>query len=162
MKNWLLLVVALVTLGLTVGVAAPPKKKATPAKRPAVSASKHTAKQRYAAANSRYKSKRVVARGRARGRGRSPQPVAVQRRSYGQPRPTEDRYLEIEQALASRGYLEREPSSVWTPDCAEALKRFQKDQNLPPNGKLTSLSLIALGLGPKRDTNSVAAAVPNP
>jgi murein L,D-transpeptidase YcbB/YkuD len=88
--------------------------------------------------------------------------VAVQRRSYGQPRPTEDRYLEIEQALASRGYLDREPSSSWTPDCAEALKRFQKDQNLPPNGKITSLSLIALGLGPKRNTDSVAAAVPNP
>jgi murein L,D-transpeptidase YcbB/YkuD len=161
MKNWLLLVVALVTLGLTVGVAAPPKKKAAPAKKPAASASKNTAKQRYAAANSRYKSKkRVVARGR--GRGRSPQPVAVQRRSYGQPRPTDDRYLEIEQALAARGYLGREPSSAWTPDCAEALKRFQKDQNLPPNGKITSLSLIALGLGPKRDTSSVAAAVPNP
>lgn len=88
--------------------------------------------------------------------------MAVQRRSYGQPKPTEGRYLEIEQALASRGYLEREPSSAWTPDCAEALKRFQKDQNLPPNGKITSLSLIALGLGPKRDTDSVAAAVPNP
>jgi hypothetical protein len=159
MKNWLLLVVALVTLGLTVGVAAPPKKKAAPAKKPAASASKNTAKQRYAAANSRYKSKKRVV---ARGRGRSPQPVAVQRRSYGQPRPTDDRYLEIEQALAARGYLGREPSSAWTPDCAEALKRFQKDQNLPPNGKITSLSLIALGLGPKRDTSSVAAAVPNP
>jgi hypothetical protein len=32
----------------------------------------------------------------------------------------------------------------------EALKRFQADQNLTPDGKLGSLSLIALGLGPKR------------
>ncbi len=70
--------------------------------------------------------------------------------------------MEIERALATRGYLQREPSSAWTPDCSEALKRFQKDQNLPPNGKLTSLSLIALGLGPKRDTSSVASSTPNP
>jgi murein L,D-transpeptidase YcbB/YkuD len=159
MKNWLLLLVALVTFGLTAG-AAPPKKKAAPAKRPAASSSKQTAKQKYTAANSRYK--RKYATSRARGRGRSPQPVAVQRRTYGQPRPTDDRYMEIERALATRGYLQREPTSDWTPDCAEALKRFQKDQNLPPNGKITSLSLIALGLGPKRDTNSVASAVPNP
>jgi murein L,D-transpeptidase YcbB/YkuD len=159
MKNWLLLVVALVTFGLTAD-AAPQKKKAASAKKPAVSASKRSAKQKYTAASSRYKQKRVVARGR--GRGRSPQPVAVQRRSYGQPRPTDERYLEIQQALATRGYLQREPSPSWTPDCSDALKRFQKDQNLPPNGKITSLSLIALGLGPKRDANSVAAAVPNP
>jgi murein L,D-transpeptidase YcbB/YkuD len=158
MKNWLLLLVAVVTFGLTVGAAPPPQKKAAPAKKPA--ATKQTPSKKYTAASSRYQQKRTVAR--SRGRGRSPQPVAVQRRTYGQPRPTEDRYLEIEQALASRGYLEREPSSAWTPDCAEALKRFQKDQNLPPNGKITSLSLIALGLGPKRDTDSVAAAVPNP
>jgi len=160
MKNWLLLLVALITFGLTAGAAPPPKKKAAPAKQPAVSASKQTAKQRYAAANARYKRKYVSSRGR--GRGRSPQPVAVQRRSYGQPRPTDDRYLEIERALATRGYLDREPSSAWTPDCAEALKRFQKDQNLPPNGKITSLSLIALGLGPKRDTNSVASVITKP
>lgn len=159
MKNWLLLLVALLTFGLIAG-AAPPKKRAASAKKPAVSASKKTAKQKYATANSRYKQKRAVARGR--GRGRSPQPVAVQRRSYGQPRPTDDRYMEIERALATRGYLQREPSSDWTPDCSEALKRFQKDQNLPPNGKLTSLSLIALGLGPKRDTSSVASSTPNP
>ncbi len=158
MKNWLLLLVALVTFGLTAGAAPPPKKKSAPATRPVVSASKHSAKQNYSAASSRYRKKRAV----ARGRGRSPQPVAVQRRGYGQPKPTEGRYLEIEQALASRGYLEREPSNAWTPDCAEALKRFQKDQNLPPNGKITSLSLIALGLGPKRDSSSVATAVAKP
>lgn len=32
----------------------------------------------------------------------------------------------------------------------EALKRFQSDQNLTQDGKLGSLSLIAMGLGPKR------------
>jgi hypothetical protein len=33
----------------------------------------------------------------------------------------------------------------------DALKRFQRDQNIGDDGKLGSLSLIALGLGPKRD-----------
>ncbi len=38
----------------------------------------------------------------------------------------------------------------------EALKRFQAAQNLEVTGKINSLSLIALGLGPKRE----AAAKP--
>jgi hypothetical protein len=42
------------------------------------------------------------------------------------------------------------------------LKRFQKDQNLPPNGRITALSLIALGLGPKRNAGAVTAAVSSP
>ncbi len=33
----------------------------------------------------------------------------------------------------------------------DALKRFQHDQNLVEDGKIGSLSLIALGLGPKRE-----------
>jgi hypothetical protein len=32
-----------------------------------------------------------------------------------------------------------------------ALKRFQEDQNIAADGKLGALSLIALGLGPKRE-----------
>jgi hypothetical protein len=32
----------------------------------------------------------------------------------------------------------------------DALKRFQREQNLTEDGKIGSLSLIALGLGPKR------------
>jgi peptidoglycan hydrolase-like protein with peptidoglycan-binding domain len=164
MKTWLLLLVAIATFGITAG-AAPQKKAAAPAKKSvttSASAKKKaapvSARQRYAAASSRYKTKRVV----ARGRGRSPQPVPVARRSYGQARPTEDRYTEIQRALALRGYLQAEPTGTWSPESADALKRFQKDQKLPPNGKITSLSLIALGLGPKRDAKSVAIAVPNP
>lgn len=163
MKTWLLLLVALAAFGITAG-AAPPQKKAAPAKKSATTASAKkkaapvSARQRYAAASSRYKTKRVV----ARGRGRSPQPVPVARRSYGQARPTEDRYTEIQRALALRGYLQAEPSGNWSPESADALKRFQKDQKLPPNGKITSLSLIALGLGPKRDAKSIAIAAPNP
>ena len=66
--------------------------------------------------------------------------------------PTPDRYREIQQALAAKGYLEpTAPSGVWDTPSVAALKRFQQDQNLEPSGKLDSLSLIALGLGPRRD-----------
>ena len=66
--------------------------------------------------------------------------------------PTPERYKEIQQALASKGYLHGEASGKWDGDSADALKRFQADQNLTPDGKINSLSLIALGLGPKRLT----------
>jgi hypothetical protein len=42
------------------------------------------------------------------------------------------------------------------------LKRFQREQNLPDDGKIGSLSLIALGLGPKRASlNNAPNPVPN-
>jgi len=66
--------------------------------------------------------------------------------------PTPDRYKEIQQALASKGYLQSgAPTGVWDNSSVEALKKFQADQNLEPSGKLDSLSLIGLGLGPKHD-----------
>ena len=66
--------------------------------------------------------------------------------------PTSDRYKEIQQALASKGYLESgAPSGVWDNSSVEALKKFQADQSLEPSGKLDSVSLIALGLGPRHD-----------
>jgi peptidoglycan hydrolase-like protein with peptidoglycan-binding domain len=74
--------------------------------------------------------------------------------------PTADRYKEIQQALASKGYLHGEPSGKWDADSADALKHFQTDQNLSPDGKINSLSLIALGLGPKRLTAQAPAEVP--
>jgi hypothetical protein len=63
--------------------------------------------------------------------------------------PTPERYKEIQQALVSKGYLSGEPSGNWTQESADALRRFQEDQNINPSGKIDSLSLIALGLGPK-------------
>jgi hypothetical protein len=38
-----------------------------------------------------------------------------------------------------------------------ALKRFQRDQNIGDDGKLGSLSLMALGLGPKRGSAETPA-----
>lgn len=58
--------------------------------------------------------------------------------------------MEIQQALASRGYFTGTADGVWGPDSVEALKRFQRDQNIADDGKIGALSLIALGLGPKR------------
>lgn len=86
----------------------------------------------------------------------------ARRKSSGQQQPTPDRYREIQQALADRGYLKAEPNGVWGQDSTEALKRFQEDQNLKPTGKLDSLSLITLGLGPKRTASSTGRPAEQP
>jgi hypothetical protein len=39
----------------------------------------------------------------------------------------------------------------------EALRRFQEDNGQEPTGKLDSLSLIKLGLGPNYDRESASA-----
>lgn len=132
-------------LGLGLTTAAPPaqKKKATVVKK-AAPKGKQTA-----AAKSRSKTTY------ARSRGRGPQPVAP-RRYRGQMTPSQERYNEIQQALVARGFLTTPPNGVWDKDSIDAMKRFQAEQNLPPSGKVTSLTLIALGLGPKRNTSTTA------
>jgi hypothetical protein len=72
-------------------------------------------------------------------------------RSYQQA-PSPERYQEIQQALASKGFFQGASNGSWGADSVDALKRFQTSQNLTPDGKISSLSLIALGLGPKRLT----------
>jgi len=82
-------------------------------------------------------------------------------RSYQQA-PTPERYQEIQQALAGKGYFQGEANGKWGTDSTDALKRFQAEQNLMPDGKINSLSLIALGLGPKRLTAQSKSANPSP
>jgi hypothetical protein len=66
--------------------------------------------------------------------------------------PTPDRYREIQGALASKGYLKPEDATgTWNQTSADAMKKFQTEQNLDSTGKINSLSLIALGLGPHHD-----------
>jgi hypothetical protein len=65
--------------------------------------------------------------------------------------PMPERYKEIQRALADKGYLQETPSGQWNQNSIDALRKFQKDQNLDPTGRLDALSLIALGLGPKRE-----------
>jgi len=64
--------------------------------------------------------------------------------------PTPERYREIQQALAAKGYLRTDQvTGTWTSDSADAMRKFQTDQKLDSSGKINSRSLIALGLGPK-------------
>lgn len=83
-------------------------------------------------------------------KSKSKRPVTVVRHPQ---QPSPDRIKEIQQALASKGYFKTEPDGNWGPSSIDALKRFQHDQNLQEDGKIGSLSLIALGLGPKRETS---------
>jgi peptidoglycan hydrolase-like protein with peptidoglycan-binding domain len=76
--------------------------------------------------------------------------------------PTPERYKEIQDALAKKGYLRGEATGAWDQESADALRRFQQDQNLQPSGKLNSLSIIALGLGPKHDTVAEKPAASQP
>ena len=74
--------------------------------------------------------------------------------------PTADRYKEIQQALVEKGYLKSDPSGVWDKDSQDAMQRFQTDQKLPSNGKITAASLIGLGLGAKSAGAPEAPALP--
>jgi peptidoglycan hydrolase-like protein with peptidoglycan-binding domain len=69
----------------------------------------------------------------------------------GQSRPTKDRYAEIQQALTKGGYYEGTPDGVWGDSSVKALQAFQTAQGLDPTGKIDSLTLIRLDLGPNYD-----------
>lgn len=71
--------------------------------------------------------------------------------------PDPQRYQEIQKALTDRGYFKGEVNGQWGDDSVDALKRFQADQNLADDGKINSLSLIGLGLGPKHNGSAVTA-----
>jgi hypothetical protein len=81
-----------------------------------------------------------------------------------QTHPDEDRYREIQQALIEKGYFKGEVNGQWGPDSTEALQKFQLDNKLPDiysDGKINSLSLIGLGLGPKHGAH-IGEPVPTP
>lgn len=97
--------------------------------------------------------KHTSSRGRHTVRRRAPRP------SY-QTHPTDERYKEIQQALADKGYYKGEVDGNWGGDSVDALKKFQTDHQLDNQGKITALSLIQLGLGPKHDGHSIKTANP--
>jgi hypothetical protein len=80
------------------------------------------------------------------------------------PHPDADRLREIQKALADKGYFKGETDGVWNADSMAALKQFQTDRNLTADGKISALSLIGLGLGPKHEGSvvSLPAAKPEP
>ena len=53
-----------------------------------------------------------------------------------QSEPTPDRYMQIQQALADKGFFTGSVNGVWGPDSVAALKQFQESQNLAVDGKL--------------------------
>jgi peptidoglycan hydrolase-like protein with peptidoglycan-binding domain len=136
---------ALLALALTSYAATPAKKAASaPVVKPAAKAPVKT-----------------VAKPRTYYRYRAP--VRAVARPVAQQAPTADRYKEIQQAMADKGYFKGNVDGQWNQESVDALKHFQADQNLPAEGRLDSLSLIGLGLGPKRMTaQSAPAAAPPP
>lgn len=75
--------------------------------------------------------------------------------------PTPERYQEIQNALVAKGCLRPEQATgSWDQNSIDALKRFQAEQKLDATGKITSMSLIALGLGPKHDPATTPPAAP--
>lgn len=125
-------------LGGAVSAAPPAKKKSTPS---AKAASTSAGARKAGSASTRNSSA-------ARKRSSRKSQMARSRRP-AQSAPAPERYKQIQQALAEKGYLSGDASGRWGAESVEALKRFQEDQNLEPTGKINSLSLIALGLGPE-------------
>jgi peptidoglycan hydrolase-like protein with peptidoglycan-binding domain len=74
--------------------------------------------------------------------------------------PDTERYKEIQQALTDKGYYKGNVDGHWGDDSTSAMKQFQVDQKLPDDGKISALSLIGLGLGPKHESAPTAKASP--
>jgi murein L,D-transpeptidase YcbB/YkuD len=151
------LAVAFVSLslgvGLVLGQTPTTKKKTAPKSTKAAVA--HTAP---ATAKSKAG---VVKTSTAKTATKSKHTVAA-RRPPVQMQPSTDRYKEIQQALSEKGYFRGTPDGAWNGESVDALKHFQKDQNLDPDGKIGALSLMALGLGPKRGTAQAASGPADP
>ena len=123
-----------------------PAKSTTTSKTAAKSATASSSKSASAKKSSKGKATASTSKGKKKGK-------STTARNRGQQKPEPERIREIQSALAGRGY-NVEPSGVWDARSVEALKKFQADNeinNLTGKGKLDSLTLIALGLGPKHD-----------
>src|SRR5215475_4625153 len=119
--------IAMVLLALSAD-AEPPVKKKAPAKKGAATAAKKGAPGK---------------------KGPAKKGVTWRNRQLA---PTPQRYHEIQDALVAKGYLKSEDATgAWNQNSIDAMKKFQSEQHLDPSGKINSLSLIALGLGPKRE-----------
>ncbi len=148
----------LVPLGMLAAEAAASKKKTS--KKKTTASRKPTATKKKTASTAKKGSTSSKKRATASRRGKKGSRSTTWRNR--QTLPTPERYKEIQEALAAKGYLPKEAATgEWNGGSIDALKRFQTEQNLQPTGKIDSLSLIALGLGPKRD-QTASAAPPKP
>lgn len=142
--------VALALLGLAVTAslltAAPAKQKHSHAKSAKASSSKTR--------TTRSTAKHTSSHSRSR-RRRSRRHVAA--RPSFQLHPDPERYKQIQQALADRGFFKGDVNGVWGHDSVDALQRFQTARNITDNdGKINALSLNALGLGAKHEGGGLA------
>ena len=87
-----------------------------------------------------------------------------ERRTWRHPQraPTRERYKQIQRALKARGYNPGPIDGRWGSRSAAALKRFERDHDLPADGRLDALVLIMLGLGPKRSARALDYKPPSP
>jgi len=152
-----------VVLALAIGLAG---FAATPTKKPKPTGAKKTAKKASSANASKAKgtsSAKSTAGKKAASTGKktsSAKAAPSRYRRSSQREPAPERYQEIQQSLAEKGYYSGPVNGAWGADSVAALKRFQRDQNIGDDGKLGSLSLIALGLGPKRGAQSTEPSTP--
>jgi len=149
----IVLVLALGT-ALAVWAATPAPKGKTAAKKTASKkTTKSTAKSSKSAPKKTASGKQSTATKQTASKKTSSKSAKTAASSYRrstQREPAPERYKEIQQSLADKGYFAGPVNGTWGADSVEALKRFQRDENIGDDGKLGSLSLIALGLGPKR------------
>lgn len=125
----------------------------TGAKNPSTKHTSHTVRKKTTTAASSSKtasSKTSASKTASHKRKNKSSTKSVASRRSSQQQPTPERYKEIQQALAEKGYFNGPVDGNWGADSVDALKRFQREQKLADDGKLGSLSIIALGLGPKR------------
>lgn len=181
--SWLI-VVALLFWAAAQDEASAQAKKSAPSKQPAAksqapaaksgvkSGTKAVAVKGKAPVRNQYKRSTSIRRTYGTGKAPASRRVAMKARSKapaprrvfynpGQQAPSTDRYVEIERALVDRGYLQKDPDGKWDQRSADALKQFQTEHNLRADGKLSSMALIALGLGPKH-TPAGAVTPTNP
>ncbi len=138
-----------VAMFATALVSPPVKQKTVPSQ----SASKKTAPVHLVAVrHSRTSARTAKSRGKKHLAHVAPAPTY-------QLHPDPERYQQIQQALTDRGYFKGQANGVWGDDSADALKRFQTDQKMEPDGKINALSLTGLGLGPRHD-GTTASTVP--
>lgn len=146
----------------TAGKSAPHRTTAKRAATHAKSGSKTTAANKTATARKSTSGRKTASASARHGK----RGTASARRTTWRNRqavPTPDRYKEIQQALVAKGYLNPGAATgTWDQTSIDALKKFQTAQNIEVTGKLNSLSLIALGLGPKHDTATVLPPPPPP
>ena len=135
--------------------------------KPAPSKSSPVGSQKKTSAPPRSAKKPVPSKSRAKApakRRAAPKARRAARAPAEQKFPTKDRYAEIQTALAHAGYYSGPADGNWSAESVKALQQFQQAEGLEPTGKIDSLTLIRLELGPHYDEagGSSEASVKSP